>query len=201
MFGLLLPFLLALVLALALGGSPNAWARIGVRWWPAAVASFCIILVLHNPPVDRLEWAIRWGPAIWVACELVFLAVLLRNALAPGRPRLAWLVAALGVGLNTLAVGANGGYMPVTAAAPAWIVEKAQPQAGAGRRLRNTILMTSETRLNWLGDVVREPDWFPPRPNVVSVGDLLLTLGLAGWAFQTTLADRRRAPVWAGGGA
>ena len=198
MFGLLLPALLAVLVALALGGSLGGWARVGVRGWPAAVGSFGTLLVVYNPPVNRLDGAIHWGPAIWVACELVFLAVLLANASAPGstlRPRLAWLVAALGVSLNTLTIIANGGSMPVSTAAPAWISE----QSADGHRLHNTTPMTSETRLSWLGDVFLEPAWFPPRPNAVSVGDLLLSLGLAGWAFQTTLAAGRRSPVWLGG--
>lgn len=200
MFGLLLPVLLAVLVALALGGSLGGWARLRVRGWPAAVGSFATLLVLYNPPVNGFDWAIHWGPLIWVACELIVLAVLLHNALAPSRSRVAWLVAGLGVGLNTLTIVANGGYMPVSAAAPAWITEQAQPRDGR-RRLHNTTPMTSQTRLSWLGDVILQPDWFPPRPNVVSVGDVLLSVGLAGWAFQTTLADRRRSPVVAGSGA
>jgi len=36
--------------------------------------------------------------------------------------------------------------------------------------------------LPWLADVLPQPAWLP-RPNVVSVGDILLAGGVAAWAF------------------
>jgi hypothetical protein len=59
--------------------------------------------------------------------------------------------------------------------------------------LRNVVPLTAETRLSTLGDVIPEPAWLP-KNNVISIGDLLLGLGLAVWAFQVTAASPRRTP-------
>ena len=50
--------------------------------------------------------------------------------------------------------------------------------------------------LIWLGDVIAQPDWLP-RSNAVSIGDLLLSTGLAGWVFLAALEGRqkRRGPA------
>lgn len=191
MTGLLLPSLLALLLALALGGSFSGWAHPRVHCPLLAIAPFLVLLVIYNPPLDRQAWLIAWGPRVWEVAQLLFLAVLVRNALAAaGAGRAPWLLAATGVALNALAVVANGGYMPVTPDAPAWVLDKAIAAQGA-ERLHNTIIMTSQTQLNWLGDVLVQPDWMPPRPNALSLGDLLLSGGVAWWVFATTLAPRK----------
>ena len=49
-----------------------------------------------------------------------------------------------------------------------------------GPAWHNVAPMSPDTRFPWLGDIFAEPAWVPSR-NVVSVGDLLLSVGLA-WA-------------------
>jgi hypothetical protein len=49
-------------------------------------------------------------------------------------------------------------------------------------RLQNVAPMRPDTVLPWLADVLPQPAWIP-RPNVVSVGDLLLAAGIAAWVF------------------
>jgi len=113
MLGLLAPTLVAVVVALGLGGSLRGFLRAGIRGWPAMLATFAVELVLYNPPVDRQAWAMQIGPWIWLATKLVLLGVLMWNALpSAGRVSRPWLLAALGIGLNTLAIGLNDGHMP-----------------------------------------------------------------------------------------
>jgi Family of unknown function (DUF5317) len=191
MYALLIPAALALILALALGGSVRAWARPQVRWPLLATAPFLVLFAMYNPPLDTQDWLIAWGPRIWEGAQLTIIAVLVRNGLArAGLQRAPWAIAAVGAALNALVVMANDGYMPVTPAAPAWVLDKATTPKGA-ERLHNIVLMTPETHLNWLGDVFVQPSWTPPRPNAVSVGDLLLSGGIAWWVFGTTRATRK----------
>jgi hypothetical protein len=193
MIGLIAPAGLAILLALALGGSFAGWADLRVRWWPAAIGAFAVQLVLHNPPLDQQPWALVWGPWIWVMSLLVMLGVLCRNGAAAGRSRLPWQGAALGVALNLAVVVANGGYMPQSAEARSVTrgVAHTSEQETSGH-LRNVTPIGPETRLAWLGDVIPQPAWLP-RANVVSLGDLLLSAGLGWWAFQiTALAPRPR---------
>jgi hypothetical protein len=186
MIGLVAPAGLAVLLALVLGGSFTGWARVRVRWWPIAIGSLAVQLVLHNPPLDQQPWAITWGPWIWVIAMLSMLAVLGRNAVEAGTNHSPWRVAALGAALNVVVVVANGGYMPQSAEARDIARDVGlPPQQEMSVRLHNVTSIGPESRLAWLADVIPQPAWLP-RANVVSLGDLLLSVGLGWWAFQST---------------
>src|SRR5579864_2302252 len=183
MASLAIPALVAFVLALALGGSMRHWIEVRLRWPLLILLPFPVLLVLYNPPLETQPWAVVWGPHIWQLAQLALVAGLARNAFARrGYARIPWLLALTGVFLNTLVVTANGGYMPVSPDAPAWIIDKTTSATGVVR-LHNTIVMNASTQLNWLGDILLQPGWVPPRPNVLSVGDLLLSVGSAWWVF------------------
>ena len=115
--------------------------------------------------------------------------MLLRNGVGDRAHRAAWSVAALGAGLNLLVVSANGGYMPQSAEARV-LTRGATIDATGQAQLRNVRPMDDATVLGGLGDVLAEPAWFP-KANVVSIGDVLLGLGIAGWAFSVT----RKRPI------
>jgi hypothetical protein len=183
--------------ALVRGGSFAGWARVHVYWSSVALGSLALQLILHNPPTDRQPWAITWGPLVWIACLAALLSVLARNAIANPAVRGAWAMAALGVGLNLLVVVANGGFMPQSAEARMTTRggREAITQSNTNDdepRLRNVVVMTAETRLNVVADVIPEPPWLPST-NVISIGDVLLGSGLACWAFLVTAASPRRA--------
>jgi len=181
--GLLLPSLLALGLALAIGGSVHNWSRTTVLGWPLVVGVFGLELALYNPPVDREPWAMRIGPWLWLATRLLLLGVVLVNARRASTGRWAWWIAASGLACNALAIAANSGHMPQSAVAAAAVWGAAHVPAGG--RLDNVVLMTDQTHLAALGDVLAEPTWLP-RPNVVSPGDLLVATGLAGWMYAVS---------------
>ncbi|HEV7665105.1 MAG TPA: DUF5317 family protein [Chloroflexota bacterium] len=191
MTGLLAFSMVGVAVALLRGGSLSEWNNVQVRWWFVAVASLGLQLILHNQPVDHQPWAITFGPLIWLACLSGLLAVLARNAVASTAraTRLAWTVAAVGVGLNLLVVAANGGFMPQSSDARS--STRGAVAATDERRLRNVRPMSGETQLNALGDVIAEPTWLP-NANVISIGDVLLGIGLGAWAFVTTSDGRRR---------
>jgi hypothetical protein len=184
--GLLAPTLIAVAAALALGGSPRALVAARMRGWPLIVATFALELALYNPPIDRTSWAQVAGPWLWLATKVVLLVVLVWNAW-PERRQVVWplAVATCGVGLNALVIAANQGYMPQSpeAAAAVWGATRFDPT-----RLQNITPMRPETLLPWLGDIFPQPRWLP-RPNVVSIGDILLALGVAGWAFIAALPN------------
>jgi hypothetical protein len=123
------------------------------------------------------------------------LAALARNARTDRAARWTWLVMTVGIGLNAIVIVANGGHMPqsVEAAVAVWGPRHASPDALPGR-LQNIAVLGPDSRLPWLADVITEPSWFP-RPNVLSIGDVLLAFGMAGWVFKAT---RRRPQAEAG---
>jgi Family of unknown function (DUF5317) len=105
-----------------------------------------------------------------------------RNLAVPGVPLMT-----LGLALNFLVVAANGA-MPVSlAAAQRAGLDVAGLLAGASPRHE---VVTDETVFSWLGDVV--PVALPWRPEVVSIGDVLLAAGLA---LLIVIAMRTAVPV------
>lgn len=187
MLGLLAPTLVALAAAAALGGSPRQLLQHGLRGWPALVIAFAVELTLYNPPVNAQARAMELGPWLWIACRLVILAVLVANGWQHDADLVwPWRVAALGVALNTLVICLNGGHMPqsVDAALAVWGASHIDPT-----RLQNVTPMGPDTRLPWLADALAEPSWLP-RPNVISLGDVLLSLAVASWTFSTMASSR-----------
>lgn len=183
MAGLLLPSLVALVLALARGGSIRNWSRAQVLGWPLVVGVLALELVLYNPPVDREPWAMWIGPWLWLATRLLLLGVLLVNGVRARHGAWAWRIAAFGMSLNTLAIVVNGGHMPQSAVAA--MAVWGPGYAVSTTHLENVVVLSAQTPFAWLGDVIAEPNWLP-RANVVSVGDVLLALGVAGWLFYAS---------------
>jgi hypothetical protein len=178
------PVLLAVLIGLAFGGSLVRWDNFRLRWWIVGAASVAMQLVLYNPPLDQQPWAIAWGPWLFAASLVGVALVLLRNASATPLAHAPLRLAALGIGLNLLVIGANGGYMPRSTEASQAVGHPIETIAD-GHRLTNVGVLSDATRLPWLGDVLPEPDWLP-MSNVLSIGDLLLAGGLAWWAFRLT---------------
>src|SRR5437870_13720002 len=110
MLGLLAPTLIAILAARAFGGSLRGLWHTQVRGWPAIVLAFAVELVLYSPPIDVQPWALVLGPWLWLATKLVLLWVVVLNARSG--TRWPWLLAGLGLALNTLAIAANAGHMP-----------------------------------------------------------------------------------------
>jgi hypothetical protein len=188
MVGLIAPPVV-IALGLLIAGRSNP-PRLSLRWWPLAAVAFSVQLILFNHPLDQQAWAITWGPAIYLLSMLVVCGVLLANGLRSPATSWPWLLAALGVGLNMAVVSANGGYMPQSVEARELARRKIDRPEERGPQLTNVHPMTSESRLPFLGDIIPEPDWMP-MPNVISVGDLLLSLGIAGALGLAARAEGR----------
>ena len=87
------------------------------------------------------------------------------------------LLMGVGLALNLLVISINGGYMP--ASAPALRHAGLGQVAGIleqGLHQGNTVLMSPETKLNFLGDIFPVPAGVP-FANAFSVGDAILALG------------------------
>jgi len=160
-----------------------------VSWGPLALLALGGQLLLFNPPLDSQAWAVTWGPWLYLVSMAGIMGVLVRNSLNHNRVhiRAAWLAAAMGVALNITVIVFNDGYMPQERAALASIGADPRP----ADRLTNVAPLTDQTRLAWLGDIIPQPDWLPLR-NVVSVGDLLLSVGVA---CALAASARRSEPV------
>jgi len=188
----LLPAAILAVVAVATGGSLAGLSR-PIAWWGLGLVSIALQLLLARIPLSAAPWLGDFGHWVWTTAVASILLVLLRNAwVQRGRMhQIPWAVAALGVGLNLLVIGANGGYMPVSLAALEQTGQAAEIAARStfGRELP----IDANTRLPELADVYADPTWLP-HPVVSSIGDRLLGAGLAMWAFASIYATRRKGP-------
>lgn len=144
------------------GGSLDALAETTFRWTPLLAGG----LVLQ---VAFLYWDPDWlgdggGVAVVLASNVAVAAWLLVNRALPGL-----LLAGAGMALNVLVIAANGA-MPVLEAS----AEKAGVAASLDQASFKHERLDEDTVLPWLGDAIP----VPPFKEVLSVGDVVLALGL-----------------------
>lgn len=182
-----MPMLTALVAAIALGllvgGRLDGLARYK---WRAIVLPFVALalqVVAFLPDESASAQMRLFAAALHVASYVATLTFVYLNRRAPWM----WSIG-LGVAANALVIVANGGFMPASQAA---LVGSPHPIAEVGVH-NNSVLMSEGTRLAFLADVFRTPDWLPFR-RALSVGDLFIMGGTFGLILS--LMRRRRAEV------
>ncbi len=154
---------LALALVPVLGGSLRRLGDLrlrvpGLLW--LALASQVALIALPGP---RTWWRVGLNLALYP----LGLAFVWWNRRVPGMGLIG-----LGAACNLLAILANGGVMPASAAA----VRAAGISVEPGLFANSAVL--EHPRLLFLGDVIAVP-WPPALANVLSVGDVLIALGAA----------------------
>ncbi|HEY8438759.1 MAG TPA: MFS transporter, partial [Candidatus Limnocylindrales bacterium] len=177
---LILGILLGLLLGLAAGGSVMNLALVRLRWVGALLLAVIVrfateyLLVRGNPLIDSLRLP------LFVAAFGILLAALWVNRTHPGL-RLAF----VGILLNTVAIVANAGHMPV------WLPSLTSAGFSTSDLTPFHVLvgptLTSDFFLHAgpLADILPIP--LPLIRNVASIGDVFLTAGLAFFLFATVV--------------
>ena len=173
---------LAVVAGFIAGGSLRPFERLKLHWWGVALLG----LVLQGVPL-----ASGVSESVGAAVLVVSYALLIAFAWVNRRLPAAWLVLA-GLGCNLLVIGVNGG-MPVSASALETAGASADGLVGAGTVKHH--LMGPDDILTPLADVIGIP---PPIGAVISIGDVLLYVGLAILVVTVMLGrsgENRRPPA------
>jgi MFS family permease len=170
---------LGFVLGLLAGGKIGNLVSVRLRW-PAVLLLAVILRVLTEAALVRgSEVAESLRLVLFAATYGMLLAALFLNRRHPGMA-----IAFVGVLLNGCAILANGGYMPVWA--------PALEAAGFGIRdvepalqvvLPPPIDASFLLHAGVFGDVIPIP--IPVIRNVISIGDILISAGLAFFLFAT----------------
>lgn len=144
------------------GGSLTSLADTTFRWTPLLIAGlvFQIAFLYWDP-----EWLGDTGGLLVILASNLAVAVwLVANRTLPGL-----LLAGAGMALNVLVIGVNGA-MPV--------LETSAEKAGVEQSLDEASIkherLDDDTILPWLADAIP----VPPFKEVLSVGDVVLALGL-----------------------
>lgn len=175
--------------ALAGGGLPRL-ADLRLRWlWLLGLALAVRIAAVQLRAADAVDGGA--SSMAFIAVYLLLFAWLWGNWRVPGLQ-----VAAVGIGLNAVAIVLNGGAMPIWAGA----FDAAGFNLGQlandpfHELLQTDSITTFISRGGLFGDVVPIP--IPFIRDVVSIGDVLLALGIV-WAIVSVMT-RPGAPVRAG---
>jgi MFS family permease len=188
--------IIGLIVGLLAGGHPSR--LLDIRFRSAALLFGAVILRYGTELALRQEVpaAVALRLPLFALAFLLLLGGLWRNRSQPGLP-----VVGAGVAMNAAVVVANGGWMPVWSQSlefagltPADLV----PQFH--RLIPGLPDTASLVHLGFLGDVLPLP--LPIVPNVASVGDLIMAIGL-GWFMLATLlrgTDLIRVPATAADG-
>jgi len=168
----------AFLLAWVLGGNPKRLADLDFQRLPFLLASF----VLRDGAEELLD---REPPQIWVsmllalACYGLLFYGLKANAKLPGMRAVG-----LGSAMNLVVVLLNQGRMPVSVSplsADEQVLEVARLYTSVNHRL-----IGQETRFTFLADLFKW-SFLQHRPTMFSVGDVLITAGVAYLIFRGSL--------------
>ena len=160
---LAIPVLAALVVGVVLGGRLGNLARLRLRasWLFFAAIALQVVAFPFAPLPWRTDESV--ASLLWLASYMLLTLAAVLNRRIAGVP-----VVALGMGLNVIAVTANGGTMPV--------LPEAMHEAGGSHTTLNNSTATPDPHLSWLVDRWAAPDWIP-FANVFSVGDVIIAMG------------------------
>jgi hypothetical protein len=131
-------------------------------------------------PATRSSFPGAWAPFALVGSQIILLIFVWLNRTTPGF----WLLG-LGLILNLLVIILNGGLMPLSPETAAWLEPETQlwrigERFGFGKDI---VLPVSATRLWFLADQLRTPDWLR-YPVAFSLGDVLIASGTM-WLLWT----------------
>jgi hypothetical protein len=94
-----------------------------------------------------------------------------------------------GILLNVVVMAANGGRMPVDPVS-AQILSPADYPALAAGQYGKHLLISAGTHLNFLGDIFFLSKPYP-RPIIISLGDILLTIGVIMFIYRNMVSKER----------
>lgn len=169
-----------IILALLLRRDLSALGQISYRGGWIVTIGVIGLFILQAVLVLYVPGQTMWQMIVLNLSQIALIALFLLNHHVAGAK-----LFALGIALNVLVMLANGGWMPVTPETANFvhpdrpIVEQTRPSSS-----KNIILPRSETNLWILSDIIRVT--LPWRRTAVSIGDIVLIVGVAQFIFQTT---------------
>lgn len=174
---ILIALFLALLLGLAaLGGRASDLTHIQLRWGWLAPLAFLMQAYLIFFPAERAGDLLSPRSLLLVASHVLLFVVIWQNRQLSGIK-----IIGMGLLLNFLVMIVNGGFMPITPETLARIGydgNAAQLETGyIVGRTKNVVAEPGEASLWFLSDVMVIPRPFP-MPTALSLGDLLIVLGV-----------------------
>ncbi len=164
--------LIVIAVALLRGGSLRNLVALELRWLPLVLGSLGLQVLIFTPFRAEPLIPVATAPLYVLSMALLVIWVVL-NRHIPGI-----ILIAAGVLMNLAAIAANGGYMPVAPEAAQYAGRIARYAADGLPIANNSLAIADNVRLWILTDIFPIPAGIP-LANVFSLGDVLLTTGIA----------------------
>jgi hypothetical protein len=162
--------IIALALGLLLKGKIYRIADIKIKYIWVIFIPLILFAICRWTPLVKYQWFLS-GTAIIE--KIILIAAALANRRLPGVK-----LFMVGLMINLIALSVNGGMMPASKGAlKAAYGEQYLREAMTAVHVRNTI-MTPDTNLKFLCDVIPMQRPYALVPAVDSVGDIVMTLGI-----------------------
>ena len=153
---------------------------------PGLIAGFVLQLLIFTPFARSPLVAFATVP-IYVLSMILLVIWVAANWRIPGVALIA-----IGLALNVIAITVNGGHMPVSPESARYAGTIGN-YASEGAFVANNSIATQDNVRFWLlTDIIAIPKQVP-FANVISIGDVLLTIGVGSLCYRTI----RRAPALA----
>ncbi|GAB6153178.1 DUF5317 domain-containing protein [Desulfosporosinus burensis] len=167
--------ILALLISMLSGGKISRLSELVLRGFWLVPLALLIQSGVYWAAVRGIGLGPSWaGPVLDTGSYFLLLIFTVLNRSLPG---VRWI--SLGILLNTLVIGLNGGVMPVD---PSFLPEASRNALLEGQGTHG--LMTSSTQLSFLADRFYL-DLLGFRKQVFSVGDILIDIGIFLLIFKT----------------
>jgi hypothetical protein len=172
------------LVALARGGSLANFAGLRLRWLSLVAAGFGTQLVIFTPLRGALGIGGATVPALYALSMTLLTLWVALNRRVPGM-----VLMALGLLCNFAAIVANDGYMPVSPASASFAGTISRYHDEGGTRSNNSVASDEGVRLWLLTDILPVPQQVP-FANVLSIGDVILTVGAGVLCYRTVRSPR-----------
>lgn len=172
---LLETFILAVIIGFILKGSLKNLAQTPLR---GALFIWAGLILRYIPNLFRFPILKNYADMVTPYAPILFVVsfALLLTGVVMNISRWPMIVILAGVMMNTIAVLANNGFMPVSGEGLAKAGYDMSKIISAQLDM-NHILITAQTRFSFLADIIPVPKPYP-FPQMLSIGDLMMCLGL-----------------------
>ncbi len=170
--------IIGVLLAWLLGADPRRLALVRLRASWIVFAALALQILLFTRASRALQLPLLSESNAHLATYAALLIFVVANIRLPG-----FVFAAAGCALNALVITVNGGRMPVSLAS--WTATGRAAHQLAHHGVYNNVALASGAHLPWLGDVFPLPR-IVPLANALSIGDLLLLVGVTTFVFRAS---------------
>lgn len=163
--------ILGIIIGYLIGGRLKNIAHRPLKYVWLAVSGFIIQIVIFSDIGSNINNTVI--VILHAVSYILILSFVVLNRKDPGI-----LLIGIGIMLNATVIFLNGGHMPASLESlEKTAIGRHSEILSQGSTINNSVAITEDTLLPWLGDIFYIPSWIP-FSNVFSIGDVFIAVGV-----------------------